>query len=537
MYDLIITTKTLSLPKGVSAKQHLYLEDIRDFISSLSFLQSLFRHRIVAVLVPSLDAFPRPAVLALIARALTAKHCMFLDIAGRKKRITIGHIIRRFGAYVRDWFAQGHLMRQITKDLTELERSVSTSRSELVINNPPSVLCLRTDLWYGIQAGGSVSHTSGVVNAFDQLGWKTRLVSVENIPSVERSVSQMTWRNELPFWDFPEIPHIASNGQFLKDIDAHIADCRPAFLYQRYSLMNYTGVLAAKRHNIPLVLEYNGSEVWIARNWGRPLRHEALAKRIERVNINNADLIVVVSQVMAETIFAEGGARGKVITLPNGVDENRFSSLPDNGLTRNELSLNASHIVIGFVGSFSVWHGTDVLVEAITKLMMRRKDLKNKLRLLFVGEGPHRPLVQQKLAASGLGSVAIFTSLVPPEKIPGILSACDILTAPHVPNPDGTPFFGSPVKLFEYMASGRAIAASSLGQIGEILDHEKDALLSEPGNSEDLSNNLERLVDNPSLREALGKSARKKVLSAYSWENHVKKIICSLKKRNKFSAR
>ena len=120
---------------------------------------------------------------------------------------------------------------------------------------------------------------------------------------------------------------------------------------------------------------------------------------------------------------------------------------------------------------------------------------------------------------------ATFTGIVSYQEIPQYLAACDILVSPHVPNPDGTPFFGSPTKLFEYMAMGKGIVASNLAQIGEVLEHQKTAWLVKPGDVKDLADGILRLAQDKKLREELGKNARQKAIKNYTWEENVKRLI------------
>ena len=89
------------------------------------------------------------------------------------------------------------------------------------------------------------------------------------------------------------------------------------------------------------------------------------------------------------------------------------------------------------------------------------------------------PDAREIAAKSNVTEECLFTGLIPQEKGPQYLAVADILVAPHVPNPDGTPFFGSPTKLFEYMAMGRGIVASNLDQIGEVSTTRKDRLAGE----------------------------------------------------------
>jgi glycosyltransferase involved in cell wall biosynthesis len=100
-----------------------------------------------------------------------------------------------------------------------------------------------------------------------------------------------------------------------------------------------------------------------------------------------------------------------------------------------------------------------------------------------------------------------------------------VLCSPHVSNPDGTPFFGSPTKLFEYMAMGKGIIASDLEQIGDVLEHNRTAWLVQPGDIDGLAHGLGRLIDDAALRQALGTAAREEVVARYTWRAHTHRII------------
>jgi glycosyltransferase involved in cell wall biosynthesis len=132
-----------------------------------------------------------------------------------------------------------------------------------------------------------------------------------------------------------------------------------------------------------------------------------------------------------------------------------------------------------------------------------------------------------------------LTGLVEQDEAPAYLAACDILLSPHVPNPDGSRFFGSPTKLFEYMAMARPIVASDLDQIGQVLrpalasdgsptgggTDEALAVLVRPGERDDLLRGLSLLVEHPELRNRLGHNARRQVLSRYTWTRNVEEVL------------
>ena len=143
----------------------------------------------------------------------------------------------------------------------------------------------------------------------------------------------------------------------------------------------------------------------------------------------------------------------------------------------------------------------------------------------MIGDGIRMPEVKERILEYNLEKNAVLTGLIPQEQGAKFLSACDILINATVPNPDGSEFFGSPTKLFEYMAMGKAIICSNMAQMSEILEHGKTAYMVEPGNIDELATAMKGLVDDGELRQRLGDSARDEVIQKYTWDKHVDKIL------------
>jgi glycosyltransferase involved in cell wall biosynthesis len=293
-------------------------------------------------------------------------------------------------------------------------------------------------------------------------------------------------------------------------------------------MSNYAGLKLAYAFKVPFVLEYNGSMIWINQNWGRNLKYVALAKGIELLNLRAADLVVVVSQPMLAELVERGIDPAKILINPNGVDPERYSPQVDGTAVRQQYGLNGK-TVIGFIGTFGPWHGAEVLAEACGRLLRQYPAYREQVALLLIGDGEKMALVKEIIARYGIQDVTILTGLVPQEQGPAHLAVCDILASPHVPNPDGTPFFGSPTKLFEYMAMGKAIIASNLDQLGEVLVHDQTAWLVTPGDPDALVNGLKRLLADAPLRRRLGEAARREVVTKYTWREHTRLIIEKLK--------
>jgi glycosyltransferase involved in cell wall biosynthesis len=396
-------------------------------------------------------------------------------------------------------------------------------------NNTKSILFLRTDHWFNIKSGGSVGHLSGVIDGFRSLGNVTRVVSSDLLANVKEDTHFLcikpqykTGRN-LP--NFSEMLHsITLYNKLLPQLDDWSAD----LIYQRYSLGNFTGVLLSRKANIPYVCEYNGSFPWMARHWERrPIFHEKLISQIEMMNLNAAVCIVVVSQPMKDELVNRGISPQKILVNPNGVNPETYSPLIDGSRVRKCNGLNEK-IVIGFIGTFGKWHGAEVLADAFGKLLQKHPQYKESVRLLLIGDGIMMPEVRATIVKYHVERESILPGMIPQERGPEYLASCDILASPHIPNPDGTPFFGSPTKLFEYMAMGKPIVASDLDQLGEILVHKKTAYMVKPADSEALMHGIKTLIDNKDLRDHIGKDARKEAEEKYTWVQHTKRIIDKL---------
>jgi glycosyltransferase involved in cell wall biosynthesis len=210
----------------------------------------------------------------------------------------------------------------------------------------------------------------------------------------------------------------------------------------------------------------------------------------------------------------------KIIVNPNGVDVDRFRPGIGGRDVRVELGIADDEQLVGFVGTFGPWHGVLELAQAIA-LVPRDVHFK----FLLVGSGKLKSEMEQTIREAGLIDRVIFTGSVAHERVPVLLDACDILVAPHVPLADGSDFFGSPTKLFEYMAMGKGIVASRLGQIGDVLSHEETALLVEPGNSNELASAIMRLAGSKEMRDRLGKNARSVAVDKFTWGHNARRVL------------
>ena len=385
------------------------------------------------------------------------------------------------------------------------------------------VLYLRPHTGTGAGVGGSVTHTHAVIRALRAEGvdvdsWTSDAAIAET--AATEPVRPCDWRILRASRLLKAIPASAALGVDAAAVGRLLGPARAAdAIYQRHQRFSLSGALLSRLTGTPLFLEYNGSEVYANSVWGQRVPLMRQLADCERAVLRSAAAIIVVAEASRDELVARGIEAERILINPNGVDANRFA--PGGGTSeRRTLGLEAAE-VIGFVGSFGPWHGAPVLASAFVQLAAKRPTA----RLLLVGDGPERERVLAILREGGVRDRVVLTGKVPPSRVPALLDACDVLASPHVDLGGGVEFFGSPTKLFEYMASGRPIVASRLGQIGEVLEQQVSAILVPPGDDKELAAALERVLEDASLGDQLGREARRIAIQRHSWRTNAQRVV------------
>jgi glycosyltransferase involved in cell wall biosynthesis len=285
------------------------------------------------------------------------------------------------------------------------------------------------------------------------------------------------------------------------------------FIYERYSLWSCAAMEYAAAAGIPGLLEVNAPLIEEQATY-RGLRDAGGADRVAARVFREAGVLLAVSAEVAAWLERRGAPRGRVHVIPNGVDAERFR--PD---VRPAAPGPPGSFTVGFVGSMKPWHGLEVLVEAFGRLHQGVRDT----RLLLVGDGPARAAVCADLAARGLGEGVVHSiGAVGPLEVPGFLTSVDVAVAPY---PAASGFYFSPLKVYEYMAAGRAVVASRVGQLETMIRHDVNGVLCPPGDAAALAAALERLQGAPAVRARLGRAARAHVLRGHTWNAVAARVL------------
>jgi glycosyltransferase involved in cell wall biosynthesis len=363
-----------------------------------------------------------------------------------------------------------------------------------------------------------------VANQHRQLVWSDNLQSWQAVSYgfslskwfrlIESILRRLQSELKLPYIDlFESLRFADSVRQHLQGFD---------LLYERHGYMGYGGIIASRWLRIPIVIELNGNIIQEIDESG--VRMSVLQRRIGKWITHQtwraASHLIVVSEALKLQLLKLGIPEDKISVIQNGVDVSVFTRHYDSLLTRDKYGLGTQP-VIAFVGSFQPWHGVDLLVNSFNRLRSEHPGPK----LVLIGHGEGFDAIRQMVDQLELTKEIIFTGRLEQEQVASILNAADILVAPY-------PFahseiVGTPLKLLEYMAVGKAILASS-APIHEVIEDGFSGLRVAPADVGALAEGLRNLLADHELRDRLGKNARMKAIQCYSWDRAVDKveIIC-----------
>jgi glycosyltransferase involved in cell wall biosynthesis len=366
--------------------------------------------------------------------------------------------------------------------------------------------------------GGDAVHVLETVQALRSLGHEVDLVSGADLRFTDQAKQAYRRARQL----FPKVDLRIGQELYETLYDQRVGRQLAKRLscggydgvYERYSLFHRCGVRAGQRHGLPVILEVNGTVREMMEYYGVRLKGWAL--RTERAALSMADAIVVVSEALRSELAGAGVPAEKIEILPNGVDEGLFCQNLDGEAVRRRYELG-HRPVIGFVGSFAPWHDLGTLIQAF-ELVCKRYDA----RLLLVGDGEIRPWLEQEVRDRGLEGRVTFAGSVPHQTVPEYLAAMDVAVAPY---PRIEPFHFSPMKVFEYMAAGRAVVTVALGEIDRLVAGGEWALFYEPGDAASLGRAIDVLLEDHTLRSRMGMRAREWVLRERSWSENARRIV------------
>lgn len=279
------------------------------------------------------------------------------------------------------------------------------------------------------------------------------------------------------------------------------------------------GLHAAKKSDAPFVLKMVALEVREEEGWGIHRPWGSLVERFGELRIiEKADVVVPVSAELDATLASVGVPDEVRLVLDNAVDLQLFS--PTDAAQGSRPPELGSHIVAGWVGSFQPFHGLHLLPDIARRLEVEAPEVM----LCLVGNGP----LFETVAASVQDRRNVYlVGAVGHEEVPRWIRWFDMafLLA------DDSAFHYSPLKLYEYLACGCPVVAAQVGEVAEVMQHERVGLLVPPGDSVATTSAITRLARDSTLRKGMAVEARSLAERRGSWRTRAETLLTFLTDR------
>lgn len=362
---------------------------------------------------------------------------------------------------------------------------------------------------------GQYVHIEEMINALRKQGHEVIIVAppsaeTESFGSDAGAVALL--KRWLPKWfyELMELGYsLVAYRRLAKAVEQHRPDC----IYERYNLFLPAGVWLARKYKLPLLLEVN-APILEERSRYDGLSLTRLARWSQAYAWKNADMVLPVTRVLGDIVASYGVPQERIVVIPNGINGERFGSAPDVEAAKRALGLEGN-LVLGFTGFVRDWHGLDKVIDLIAN-----DTPESRRHLLVVGDGPARAGLEKQARELGIANRVTFTGIVGRDDVARHVAAFDIALQPAVVA------YASPLKLFEYLALGKAIVGPAQPNIEEILAQDKNAVLFDPDSTASLAAAVDRLCVDHALREKVAAGARATIVEQkLTWHENALRVV------------
>jgi len=372
-------------------------------------------------------------------------------------------------------------------------------------------------------------HIWGIANALSSLGHSVAVLSPQGLQTEQQAAgaasdhgpARTTARQRLfglVSRNFPEflfeLAELSFNFVLAAKLKEFMTGSRVDAIYERYAIFSFAGTRAARRAGIPLVLEVNyTSRSPLVRKRSRLLL--PLADALDRWLFARAALVVVVSSYLREQLIDRYGVPPeKILVTPNAADPEAITPQTPAIETLDGVRL-AGRKVIGFVGGFYPWHGLPLLVEGFSRIADKVSDAV----LLLVGDGPERAAVEALARQKGLADRVLFAGRVAHGDLAPYVASFTVGVMPDSNE------YGSPMKIFEYMAAGKPVIGPDYAPLLDVIEEGRQGFIFARGDVDSLARCLLRILGDEGLAGRMGEQARDYVVSERNWLNNARLVM------------
>jgi len=302
----------------------------------------------------------------------------------------------------------------------------------------------------------------------------------------------------------------------LRRIASAIEEARPEIIHAHSPvLVGFPAYFAAKRHGLPFIYEVR--DLWENASVDRgkfaawSVSYRA-ARSLETWLLRRADAVVTIGETLRDEL--QGRTKRNVAVTSNGADPEAFCPMEPDPEWRREWN-SGDDQVIAYVGSFQPYEGLEILIRAMRQIVAQR----DRVHLLIVGDGPERTGLEALVEKEKLQAHVTFAGRLPHSRVKEIYAVSDLLVYPRVATM--TTQLTTPLKPLEALSMQKAVLASDLPAMRELISDQETGILFEPGNPSTLAEQALKLLGDPAMRAKLGSASRSWVLKERRWESSV----------------
>ncbi len=343
--------------------------------------------------------------------------------------------------------------------------------------------------------------------ALTQLGHEVRLVY--HIADHQQLPGDLRHRQEFPFEVIPMIRHMGLGLRKSREI-TRLAEWADIIHVQKcLGHAALPAAAAATWHGIPLHYDWDDWEAAIYEGSVGKDSHWRRINRFERALPGIADTISVASAALREQALGLGVGEEKIFDAPVGASLTRFECGGDGSKIRAQLKIEGQ--VSLYLGQLAGAHAAPLFLEAAALVAHRDPDAS----FLVVGGGRSLQGLREQATRCGIAHRVHFTGAVPHHEVPDYLDLADVAVA-TLPN-NAQAATKSPLKVVEYMAAGKAIVASEVGEAIRFLDGGRVGMLVKPDCAESIADAVLFLLGDEHRRSELGALARDHLRRKHTW--------------------
>lgn len=389
--------------------------------------------------------------------------------------------------------------------------------------------CLHQSVPHATNGYSTRSH--GVAVGLQEAGWKVRATTRPGFPW-DANVTGLNKGYHQAEVDGVTYAAVAGWNLNSTPLDHYMAEAADHYLREAQTsgseiivaasnhITALPALMAARRLGLPFVYEVRGlwevTQASTQPDWADSERYH-LMRTLEQQAAREADLVITLTEELANELISWGVPRERIMLVPNAVDTERFFPIKRDAAIARELDLKPGVPVIGYAGSAVAYEGLELLLEALDLLKKQGEDFV----FVLVGDGKVIDTVKAHAKKLGLEKHCRFTGRVPFDQVPRYLSCMDIMPVPRLSS--AVTEMVSALKPLEAMAMGKAVVLSDVSPHKIMAGNNERARLFRKDNAQDLAKMLQQLMHAPAERDRLGKAARAWAEQERSW-NHVTRV-------------